>query len=633
MHDTSNRLRRLHRAIAATCVATTMLTACGGGGDDPVQPQPTLRIAVAPTPLSIAQGAAGNATATITRGGNFAGAVGLVVNGAPAGITVTATPTSIAAGATTAQLAVSVAGSVAAGSYPVRVVASGSGVATDSATLTIGVTAAAAGSVSLAAAPTSLTMVAGAAAQTSTLTITRGAPFTGAVALAAATAAGAPAGLTASVTPNANVTGTSATLSVQAAAGTAAGTYNVTVTATGTGIPAATATIPVTVQAPPVVTGTPVAFCAADAPIWLAVQDGTGAWTRQTPTSGATYNVAFPSGRGGIAYVDTSGTRFELRVIYLTTADLGNYARGVNFANCQNKTLTGSVAGVAAGQLANVSLGYATTIATAPTTTFTLQNVSDGPQDLIATRTNAVSQRVDRVILRRGLNLANNATIPVLDFGAAEAFAPVPLNVTVTGGGGGTRFVSTAYVGQAGSAQGTIGQLTNLVAGAQPIDALPVAQLQSGEFQRIVAFESSGGGGNTFRSIQRYFRAPSDVSLALPPAVATPTVTTAATAPYQRPRTVVALQPEYNRVLSVQYEQSNGNDASVFVTSGYAGTITNWDVTLPDLSSVAGWLNTWGLVTGTPFRWTVIAFGGTSLGFDQITDGATQTFGATSSSP
>src|SRR5690606_15232778 len=125
----------------------------------------------------------------------------------------------------------------------------------------------------------------------------------------------------------------------------AAGTYNLTVRGTGTGLAGertAPLAVTVTAVAPPVgsIAWT---FCGPDAPVWLAVQDGTGPWTSVTATNG-TYSFDLASGRGGVAYTRANGGgTFTTMVDYGTAAELT--AMGAQKCVSETrKTVNGSVA-------------------------------------------------------------------------------------------------------------------------------------------------------------------------------------------------------------------------------------------------------------------------------------------------
>src|SRR5678815_1830856 len=137
-------------------------------------------------------------------------------------------------------------------------------------------------SYTMAVSPASVSVTQGAAAGSATVTVTRTGGFTGAVAL---TTSGAPTGLTVTANPT-SIPGTATTsaLSISAASNTAPGTYTITVNGAATGVTNQSATFSVVVTAPSSGNAS-WQFCASNAPLWFAVQDGTGAWTRVTPVS------------------------------------------------------------------------------------------------------------------------------------------------------------------------------------------------------------------------------------------------------------------------------------------------------------------------------------------------------------
>lgn len=608
--------------VAASCSDGTGLSTEG-----------TLALTVAPATISLEAGASGPATVTITRGGGFTGAVTLTESGAPLGITVSFSPVSVAAGATASTVDVGVDAAVAPGTYAITLSAAGTDVTTATATLTvIVIQPGASGSVALSVTPSALTVTAGGPAATSQIEVARTVPFAGAVALTA-TVTGAPTGVTATIDPQSVAPGsTTATVSVQAAVGAAAGTTPIVIRATGTGVTDATTTVNVTVN---IGSGTTVAFCAADAPVWVAVQDGSsGAWTRINPTSGSTYNLSFPSGRGGIATVDTVGSGTAFNVIYGTAAEFTSFASAANVGRCPSKSVNGSVANVGVTQIAQVALGYSQAIVIpAISTTFQLAAIAEGPQDLVAARSDPASA-TDAIILRRDVDVPDNGTLPVLDFNAPEALAPATGNVAVSNIGSDDGIVQTVFYGVAGSAFGVLGSATGFTStsGAKPYQALPLASLEPGEVQLLTAFAANG---TATRTAGRFFRSPVDYTIVLGPTLSTPTVTKAAATPYARPRVQLASQAEYNRTVMAFFSQS-GLDRTVNLTatSGYfGGAPTTWDVTVPDLSAVTGWDNAWGLQDGTGIDWTVSTQGGSIALFDpSITEGATQQSASSSSS-
>src|SRR3989475_709079 len=187
-----------------------------------VSAAPNYSLSLAPTALTIVQGATGTSVVTITRS-NFTGAGTLSLGNAPTGVTGSFDPA--APTGTSSTLTVSVGATVTPGDYNLTV--NGTGTAGNRSTpLTL--TVSAAPNYSLSLAPAALTIVQGATG-TSTVTITR-TNFTGAVTLSLGNA---PAGVAGSFNP-ATPTGTNSTVTVTVGAAVTPGVYNLTVDGTGT---------------------------------------------------------------------------------------------------------------------------------------------------------------------------------------------------------------------------------------------------------------------------------------------------------------------------------------------------------------------------------------------------------------
>ncbi len=229
--DARPRAARWRRSLLA--LAAGLLPACSPGGGDPVTPTPnptpgSLAVALSSNSGSVVAGSQVTLTTTVTRGGSFTGVVTMAAEGAPSGVTASFSASSLAAGVSSAGLTLQVGSGVAAGTYPITVRATGTGVSAATATYALTVTSAAVPTFTLAAAPTTVSVTAGQQG-TSTLTITRSSGFTGTVNL---TATGAPTGVTATFAPAA-VTGTTSTVTLAVAASTAAGTYPITIRGAG----------------------------------------------------------------------------------------------------------------------------------------------------------------------------------------------------------------------------------------------------------------------------------------------------------------------------------------------------------------------------------------------------------------
>ena len=134
----------------------------------------------------------------------------------------------------------------------------------------------------------------------------------------------------------------------------------------------------------------------------------------------------------------TPAASTDLNVIYGTLAEFTRAAVAhANLTDCSAKTVNGTVANVGVTELAFISLGFASASSGAgvarASPSFVLNDVADGPQDLVATRIDADDVLANKVIIRRAQNIAAGGSLALLDFGATEGFAPGTANVTVTG--------------------------------------------------------------------------------------------------------------------------------------------------------------------------------------------------------
>lgn len=129
-------------AALAICTGAAGLSACNDDGDDTTG---DIDINVAPGTITLIPGGSAAATITIDRSGTFAGGVTLGVTGEPAGLDAVFAPGTLGAGESMAAITVSAAGDAVPGTYDLTLTASGSGVSTDDAELTVVVEAVPAG--------------------------------------------------------------------------------------------------------------------------------------------------------------------------------------------------------------------------------------------------------------------------------------------------------------------------------------------------------------------------------------------------------------------------------------------------------------------------------------------------------
>ena len=228
--------------------------------------------------LSVAQGASGTDTITVTDVSPFAGSVSCSVLGQPVGV---APAFSINPFPVTSVLTLTASSSTAIGTYPITINCT-SGTLTSTTTISLTVTGTG-GSFTLAPSAAALTIGLNAGG-TDTINVIDAGGFTGAVTL---TASGMPSGVTAAFATN-PTTGSSVltlTASSSATAGTATITIQGTSTGTSSGTLAATTTIALTVSSTPLVQIAWVSPAAGIAGSTFTVMPGVGASFAETQGS------------------------------------------------------------------------------------------------------------------------------------------------------------------------------------------------------------------------------------------------------------------------------------------------------------------------------------------------------------
>jgi len=566
---------------------------------------PSFTIALAPAAATVTTDDHVTVTVNISRTGGFTGAVEFVTGTLPTGVVATFTPRSTTSASTTVSLRTSLLTPV--GSYEIIVRGTGAGVGDRQATFAL--TVRAGGDLTLAVTPSSATVTAGGSTNP-TVTIQRAGGFTGTVALSAT---GAPAGVSVSFAPAA-ATDAVAAMSITTAVGTAPGTYPITIRGNATGITERTATFTLTVQSGGGGgTGNVTwQFCDASRfPVWFAYRDGTtGAWTRVLPTASQSYSFTIGSDRGAVAYVQQNGgASADVTVFLHTRTEL----QALGVAECETnpatKTLNGSVLGLTPPfQSATINVSGGT--ATASTNgAFQITGVDDGTVDLFAARTtldlNTFSSIPDRFVLRRGLNIANNGTIPAIDFGGAEAFAPVTATYTIANAGSDALTVASGFT--------TVNGVTGFFvfgplqggSASRTMYGVPSARTQAGDLHQVFVTAVTGTTGG--RLVSQFNRELTDRTLTLGPALNAPTITNIAGAPYPRLRATGTWQTDYNQGIGISYSQTSGAGRtwSVNASTGYFPSATAYELDLPDLSAAAGFNLAWALQSGSSATWSI----------------------------
>ncbi len=443
-------------------------------------------------------------TITVTRSGGFTSAVTLAAQGVPTGVTATFTPASVPAGSTSATLSLSVPSTATPGVSAITIVGSAAGMTNKQVTMAMTITPAPVGGFAIALNPATLSIQQG---QTgvSAVTITRTAPFAGAVNLVLD---GAPTGVTASFNPN-----------PIAAGGT---TSTVTISVTDRLAPLS---LTVTAIPPPI----PINLsCNTEATaIWLGFQDGDGPWQQIVGVNG-TYSVGFTANRGAIAYVRSitgTVTTYDVALVYATRAEFVDWAPQASAMWQPHKTLTGTVAGVAAGDYFHVAVGDGEAqILPGGGSNVVISRATTGARDLVAGRlhTNVPLQPAD-LILRRGTDYPAGSVIPVLDFASGEPFASELKTATIVAAAGDVLNLWSDLI----TANQTAGYLPTAVPTSNIglFPTVPSARMVAGDVCNLWASATSFDGASR-REVVNTFVAPADQTLTLGGRLTEPTVFT-----------------------------------------------------------------------------------------------------------
>lgn len=590
-----------------TATLALTVTAAPAGG--------SIALSMTPNTLSIAQGGTGSSTLNIART-NFTGTVNLAASGAPAGVTLTLSAASTTANSVTANFTVA-AGTVP-GTYTINFEGAGTGIANATTSLALTVTQAASGSITITAGNNTIQQ---GSSGSLNVFVTR-ANFTGAVTLAAT---GQPTGVTTTFTQPG--TGNSGQVTFTVGAATPAGSYPIVVTASGTGVANATATGTLTVTATSSGGGNVTFnFCggASDLPIWLAAQNGNGAWTQVTAGANNSYSFNI-STTGGVAYVTQNAANdYDLTLIYGNRAELDG--RGINACTTVNPTprsVTGTVSGFGLTNSDQVSVSFGgavpTTAPTAAAPNFTINNVPAGVRDLLGSRSGInlanplAGFTPNKIFIKRGLNPANGGSVGTVDFNGTDAFDPDSKTVTLGGLTAGEQTTAVATFNTANGGGLLLGFGLPGTSSTLTYSAVPSSRTVAGDLHALAAsaITSVNNIPTAIRLVTTIFRDATNTTLNMGAVLSTPTISSTNGA-YARLRAVLARQTDYQNLWLAGFTQASGGSTrsvSITMTEGYIGNAANFDAAIPDFSGVGGWQNVWGPLAGAATQWQVSANG------------------------
>lgn len=251
------------------------------------------------------------------------------------------------------------------------------------------------------------------------------------------------------------------------------------------------------------------------------------------------------------------------------------------------KSLHGTVQGLESGTAEPGFLSIGNSFTYLSNGPFTLDGVSVGHTDLVATRLNAPPQ----TIIRRGVDYPNGSAISPLSFGSSEAVWLEPHTLTVNG----ANIIQFDARSQIVTQRGTIGLLSDDFAregtGIRTLTmyTVPESKLTNDEVQFFSVNPED------YRQAMVFFRHPADRTVTLGPDPTTATATHLGTAPNLTLRLDMPSQPEYGAQVTFTLcsvgdgYYSPGTAAALLVTKEYfGGTPPSWSLDVPDLTSVQG---------------------------------------------
>ncbi len=589
----------LNVASTATPGVYTLSVVASGSGITSQTANFTLTIAAATTssytasvtaPGSIAQGANGTATVTFVRKQLSPADITPSVDNLPTGVTASFSPTSVTG--TTTTLTLTVASSAVPGTYSnldVRGSATGlTDVTTGAFSLTV--TAAAGGSFTMTLSSSTQSIAQGANAN-NTLTFVR-TNFTGNI---TPSVVNLPTGVTAAFVPN-PATGTTSVLTLTVGSTVTPGVYSLVVHGSATGLADVTAPLSLTVTSSGGGSAVRLDYSActgANLPIWVAFEDGSGAWTHVTGTGNVyTFNVS--SGKGGIAVVTQSGATFTTTVSFFSQAELT--AMGASCTTPSGKTVLGTVAGLSTGDAVTIGLGSASTTANfGGSSSFTLSNVANGAQTFVAYRRNSVTPgTTDKVIVRANQNIASGGSLALADFGSAEAVSPLSAPFTFSGGTTGDTFITTmSYLTTAACVSNGLYSVFGNYATSATEYGIPAAQQAATDFYHITIQD---GATTSSRLASLTFHSFAAQSITLPAMLPAGTNTTLSGGIGVRRQIVITLPSDYS-TLGFTYSDAAGNSTTLFASALFLGgsAVT---LAMPDFTAAGGYLATYGAGAG-----------------------------------
>jgi hypothetical protein len=363
-------------------------------------------------------------------------------------------------------------------------------------------------------------------------------------------------------------------------------------------------------------------------PKYFAVRDGNGAWKHVVPDgpAGATqsnpakFSFDLNSSTASIAIVwlgeKTSGTPLieghYWNVFYYTRQEVLDLASDECISNrdVTNRQASGSITGYQSFDALVASVGrhgLAFSGSSGPlSTSLTMQNLDNGPFDLLLTRSNfngvGPDITVQSVVLQRGIDPAAGGAIPPIDFGATGA-APAVAALTFANTNAET-FANTMTFRTADGLNGWMASAGYFSATARTWFGIPAGQLQAGDLHQITA---TTGNATARRQIITFANQVGARTLTFGPPLTTPTVASVGGSTPWIVRATGTLTPDYTSRVSIYYRENLADPRTMTIVAsrGFLGGTDQYDVPVPDLTGVGGFTAFWNLRSGATVKWTV----------------------------
>lgn len=600
-------LRAISPVLSLSCL---LLGACPGGS--PTSNNVQVEMAAAPYSAVMSPGQDILVQVVLHRVNGFSGPLVVHLDQAAAGSTSFATDVTVPGDQSTVDFTIHTTNALGLGLHTLFLQANGpAGTGGTYASAYFQFTAVVQGSFLLALNPQNVSAGPG-AALTTALHIARN-NFPGVIQLTATATANS--GIVATLVGTNPAVGDDLTMNVTVPGALGAGTYTVKVTGTsGTTTAEVIYTIELSTGQASTATWT---FCPTSGlPLFVARQDGNGPWTAVTGVNNS-YSFPVATQSGAIAYVvPRSGGGTQLVVFYGSLADLqsqgGHACAGGTGAT---KTINGAMVNTGMANNVGVSLGPVFKYLNGSTGTFQFAAVPPGSVDLIGATllSSGGTTQLLKMLLRANQNIADNGAIATMDFAGTEAFVPTSGTLTMVNTLGQITAMSEFWHSTNNALSPFFVEASSSTATSRTVYAVPASKLNVGDTHWI-SVDALTGTGNTTEirtTATSWSGVGAGPQLTFGPALDQPMVTVLATAPVPRLHAIFNWQSEYPRLWQADFVQSAGASRRVFiqVTAGYRGPGGLVTLDIPDLSGVAGWSNSYGLVTGVQASWNILASG------------------------